>query len=91
MAISGVLVYLKVIYGRVESKREPWSDCDGNKNPPKVRRRAIVDRRLAIDNWRLRRTSTTWQTNLEAHKSLERKVLTKAQLLTAISRGKVPN
>ena len=91
VAISGFLVSLKVMYGRVKSKRETWSDCDGSKDPPKVWRCAIVDRRMAIDDRRLRRSSTTWETNLEAHRSLEIKVLTKAKVLTAISRGKPPN
>ena len=36
VAISGFLVSLKVMYGRVKSKRETLSDCDGSKDPPKV-------------------------------------------------------
>ena len=36
VAISGFLVSLKVMYGRVESARETWSGCEGNKDPPKV-------------------------------------------------------
>ena len=42
-AISGVLVSLKVMYWRVDSKRENWSDCNGSKHPPKVRQCAIID------------------------------------------------
>ena len=60
-------------------KQKAWSDCGGSKDPPNV------------DDRRLRRTSTTWETSLEAHRSLERKILTKAKALTAISRGKPPN
>ena len=55
-------------------------------------RSSIDDWRSTIgDIYRLRRTSTTWETDLEAHRSLERKVLTEARVLTAISRGKQPN
>ena len=89
--ISGFLVSFKVMYGIMESAREIWSGCEGKKNSPKAWWCAIVDRRLAIDDRRLRRTSTTWETDLEANKSLERKVLTEARVLTAISRGKQPN
>ena len=51
--ISGFLVSLKVMYGRVESARDTWSGCEGNKDPPKVwwcaiRRSTIGDRRSAI-------------------------------------------
>ena len=91
VAISGVLVSLKVMYGRVDSKRENWSDCNGSKHPPKVRQCAIVDsmgdRRSAV----AKNASTTWKTKLEAHGTLERKKMTKAKVLTAISRGKPPN
>ena len=77
VAICGLMVFLKVMQGRVESKRETWSDCDGTKDLSKVRQCAIVDRRLAIDHRQLRRTLTTWETNLDAHRTLERKKLTK--------------
>ena len=53
--------------------------------------RKFDDVRSTINDWRLRRPSTTWETDLEAHRFLERKVLTKARVLTAISRGKQPN
>ena len=35
-ADGGILVSLKVMYGRVESARETWTGCQGNKDPPKV-------------------------------------------------------
>ena len=53
--------------------------------------RKFDDVRSSIDDWRLRKTSTTWETDLEAHRFLERKVFTEARVLTAISRGKQPN
>ena len=34
--ISGFLVSLKVMYGRVESAKETWSGCEGNEDPPNV-------------------------------------------------------
>ena len=34
--ISGFLVSLKVMFGRVESARKTWIGCEGNKDPPKV-------------------------------------------------------
>ena len=72
----------------MESRKQTCSDLDGSKDPAKVRQCMIVDRRLAIVDRRLQRMSTTRETNLEAHRTLEKKKLTKARVLTAISRGK---
>ena len=47
VAINGFLVHLKVMYGRVESKRETWSDFDGSKDYPKY-----DDLRLSIGELR---------------------------------------
>ena len=51
------------------------------------RRSTIGDRPLAIAE----NIEKTWETDFEAQRSLERKVLTEARVFTVISGGKQPN